>query len=289
MKTSINPKYAELLGSSQAKEISKLFSQIVNGKYDKTEVHSFVLKGMAHPVYLRAILADMQSFVNTFIDPYLDHKSYMKAMHFVVDAGSNIGYTAALFANRWPDCKIICLEPDKENYEFSLMNTNRYPNIEVIHAALWNKETPLKIEAGQEDGFVVREMDKNVADVKPENLTKGISLDALMDHYKQTTIDFLKVNIEGSEKELFGSNYERWLPNTGCMLVELHDGKNPGCSKTVFTTINRFPFSVAETAPYGVLFVKEDVYTAWYAQWYREMIYNPNIDKNRFPEFYLDR
>jgi FkbM family methyltransferase len=230
----------------------------------------------------------MQSFVNTFIDPYLDKKPYLSDAKFVIDAGANIGFTAVLFANWWPQCKIISIEPDRENYELTLKNTSAYPNITVLNGGLWNKEADLKIEAGQEDGFVVREVHSDTAQVKSENLTLGISIDQLLKKFNITQIDFLKMNIEGSEKEIFSENYENWLPLTKAMLIELHDGKNAGCSKAVFSTVNKYDFAVAETAPYGILFVKEKVYRKWYADWYREEIYKPNIDKKRFPEFYLD-
>lgn len=282
-------KYIELLGPSQAKTILKLFSEIENGKYNKKELHSFEVQGLAKPITMRAIRADMQSFVNTFIDPYLTKKAYLDEATFVIDAGANIGYTAVLFANWWPNCKIISIEADKENYELTKLNTAAYPNITVLHAGLWNKEAQLKIEAGQEDGFVVRELDAFTTHINSENLTIGLSIDTLLKNYNASQIDFLKMNIEGSEKEIFSENYQAWLPKTKAMLIELHDGKNAGCSKSVFSTTNKYSFAVAETAGYGVLFVEEKTYRAWYAQWYREEIYKPNIDKSRFPEFYLDK
>lgn len=282
-------KYIELLGQSQAEKIWKLFSEIEQGTYNKKELHSFDVQGLAKPITMRAIRADMQSFVNTFIDPYLTKKPYLDAATFVIDAGANIGYTAVLFANWWPNCKIISIEADKENFELTQLNTAAYPNIEVLHAGLWNKEAQLKIEAGQEDGFVVRELGNSATNINSENLTKGLSVDSLLKNYNAKQIDFLKMNIEGSEKEIFSENYENWLPKTKAMLIELHDGKNAGCSKAVFSTTNKYNFAVAETAGYGVLFVEEKTYRTWYAQWYREEIYKPNIDKARFPEFYLDK
>ncbi len=283
------PKYVDLLGKEQALKLLHVFADIESGKYDKNEIHTFKLNGISHPIHLRAIRADMQSFVNTFIDVYLDKKPYLTDATFVIDAGANIGYTAVLFANYWPQCKIISIEPDKENYELSLKNTSPYSNITVLNGGLWNKEVKLRIEAGQEDGFVVREVNDSQTQIKSENLTSGISIDQLLKKYNIAQIDFLKMNIEGSEKEIFAENYKTWLPKTKAMLIELHDGKNAGCSKTVFATINQYDFAVAETAPYGVLFVKESVYRKWYADWYREEIYKPNIDKTRFPDFYLDK
>ncbi len=283
------PKYQQLLGREQAIKLLTLFSEIENGKYDKTEIHQLQLTGLKHPIYLRAIRADMQSFVNTFIDVYLEKKAYMADAQFVIDAGANIGFTAVLFANWWPNCSIVSLEPDTENYELSVKNASAYKNVKVIHAGLWHKSAQLKIEAGQEDGFVVRELSEEDKNVDAQNLSYGISIDQLMRDAKVEEIDFLKMNIEGSEKEVFSENYQNWLPKTKSMLIELHDGKNAGCSTTVFKAIAEYPFAVAETAPYGVLFAKESIYRAWYAKWYKEEIYNPNINKNRFPQFYLDK
>jgi FkbM family methyltransferase len=247
------------------------------------------VKGLEHLVLIRAIRADMQSFVNTFIDPYLELKTYMTNVKYIIDAGANIGCTAALFANWWKGCKIISIEPDKENYELAVQNLAPYENVTVLHGALWNKESDLMIEAGQEDGFVVHEIKTDPSKTRSENLTTGFSVNVLMEKYQFTHIDFLKMNIEGSEKEVFSSNYQPWLPLTKSMLIELHDGKNAGCSKTVFSTLHKYDYAVAETAPYGVLFVKEQSYRTWYANWYKEEIYNPNIDKERFPDFYLDK
>jgi FkbM family methyltransferase len=281
-------KYVDVLGKEQAVKILKLFAEIEDGKYAKDEVYSFNLIGFKNTVFLRAIRADMQSFNNTFIDTYLDKKPYLSDAKFIIDAGANIGYTAILFANWWPQSKIISIEPDQENYLLTLKNTSEYANITVINGGLWNKEADLKIEAGQEDGFVVREVNLGQQSIKPENLTKGISIEQVLKHYHFTHIDFLKMNIEGSEKEIFSENYQNWLPETKAMLIELHDGKNAGCSKAVFSTCNLYDFAVAETAPYGVLFVKENIYRKWYANWYKEEIYQPNINKDRFPNFYLD-
>ncbi len=284
-----NPAYLQLLGKEQAVTLLTLFQEIEQGKYNKAEVLQFKLSNLSQPLQIRAIRADMQSFVNTFIDPYLNKKAYLSDAQYVIDAGANIGYTAALFANWWPQTKIVSIEPDGENYELSKRNTQAYPNVTVLNGALWNKTSKLKIEAGQEDGFVVKEIENTDTNVKPENITFGISIEQIITEHQFPKIDFLKMNIEGSEKEVFEENYNSWLPKTQAMLIELHDGKNAGCSKSVFSTINNFDFAVAETAPYGILFVKEKTYRNWYANWYKEEIYKPNINKSRFPEFYLDK
>jgi FkbM family methyltransferase len=282
------PQYETLLGKQQALSLFSFFEKIEGGTYDKRSTITLNLTGMKHPITLRCIRADMQSFINTFIDPYLDKKPYLNKADFVIDGGANIGLTAALFASWWPDATIVSIEPDKENFDLTLKNVEGYKNVHVIHAGLWNKNAKLKIEAGQEDGFVVKEIAPGDSTVQPENVSEGISINSLCEKFNKTKIDFLKLNVEGSEKELFEEAYQLWLPNTNAMLIELHDGKNAGCSKSVFKTIVDYPFAVAETAPYGILFVEETTYRKWYADWYREEIYKPRINKDRFPQFYLD-
>lgn len=279
-------KYIQLLGEAQSTTLINFFNEIENDAYNKSKVLEVQLTTLKHPLKIRCIRADMQSFINTFIDPYLEKKPFIQNANFVIDAGANIGYTAVLYANWWPNATIVSIEADKENYALTIENTKNYPNVKVKHAALWSKESRLKIEAGQEDGFVVKEVgDENVLD---ENATIGISVDAILEEFNASTIDFLKMNIEGSEKAVFETNYKNWLPKTTSMLIELHDGKQAGCAKAVFSTTNQYDFAVAETANYGVLFCKEKIYREWYADWYKTEIYNPRIDKQRFPAFYLD-
>lgn len=283
------PQYEKLLGKQQSLELFAFFDRIEGGEYNKNVTITLNVAGLIHPVTLRCIRADMQSFVNTFIDPYLEKKPYLSHAEFVIDGGANIGLTAALFASCWPNAIIVSIEPDKENYELTLKNIAGYKNVHAIHAGLWNKNTMLKIEAGQEDGFVVKEIKKGDTTVLQENISEGVSVSYLLQKFAKSHIDFFKLNVEGSEKEIFEDGYESWLPNTRAMLIELHDGKNAGCSKAVFNTVAKYPFAVAETAPYGVLFVEEKAYRKWYADWYREEIYKPRISKERFPQFYLDQ
>jgi FkbM family methyltransferase len=281
-------RYVDLLGEEQTKKLLAFFSEIESGRYEKNDIIELHLKDIRHPVFIRCIRADMQAFTHTFIKPYIEKKPYLSQPEYIIDAGTNIGLTTVLFANLWEGCKIIGLEADKDNYDFALKNTQIYSNITVLNKGLWNKEATLKIEAGQEDGFVVREIHLSGENSSVKDLVDGISIDSLMKMFNIHSLDFVKINIEGSEKEVFSENYETWLPKTKSLLVELHDGKNQGCSFSVFSAINKYNFSVAETERYGILFVQEPLFREWYKQWYREEIYLPNINKDRFPTLYLD-
>ena len=57
------------------------------------------------------------------------------------------------------------------------------------------------------------------------------------------TLDVLKLDIEGSEKEVFEKNVEEWLPFTKMLIIEIHDNMRKGASKSVFTAISKYDFT----------------------------------------------
>jgi hypothetical protein len=69
-------------------------------------------------------------------------------------------------------------------------------------------------------------------------------MDDLVNMYNLETIDILKIDIEGAEKELFTYNYENWLQKVRCIVIELHDLYRPGCATAFFKAISSREFSI---------------------------------------------
>jgi FkbM family methyltransferase len=115
-----------------------------------------------------------------------------------------------------------------------LKNVASYSNISCLNTAIWHTNKNLAVyDCGHgEYGFRVTEEDQeaigNVA---------SITIDDIIAKYDLQTIDILKVDIEGAEKELFSCNYENWLPRVRCIIIELHDSFKPGCASSFFKAI----------------------------------------------------
>ena len=155
--------------------------------------------------------------------------------------GGNIGLAALYFANVYPDAKIVSVEPESDNYNMLIDNTRAYDNIHPIQSGLWNKSTYLKVKnIGLGDwGFVVEECDKEGAET-----FRALSIADIMTQYQADEIDILKLDIEGAEKEVFTSNYDRWLPKTKILIVELHDRMKAGCSSAFIKAMARYSFTI---------------------------------------------
>ena len=70
-----------------------------------------------------------------------------------------------------------------------------------------------------------------------------ITIDEIMKILNVKKIDILKIDIEGAEHELFKNNYDTWLPNTRCLIIELHDRMRNRSSQNFFKAISKYDFS----------------------------------------------
>lgn len=158
----------------------------------------------------------------------------------IIDGGGNIGLTACYFATKYPGANIVSIEPDDDNFNVLNDNIKHYSNISAIKAGIWNKSAHLKITnttAGN-NAFTIEE-----TNTPGTNTLEALSITAIMEKMKWNYIDILKLDIEGSEKEVFSAGFENWMPKTKVIIIELHDAMKPGCSRAVFAVVNKYNFS----------------------------------------------
>jgi len=207
----------------------KLFINLKLRRHDRLNI-----PGLIHPVSLRPRTSDIPTFFQVFHNKEYDipFKSEPKT---IIDAGSNIGLFTLIMKNQFPDAKIICIEPDPENFIALKKNTHRYENISLENVGLWNKETNLKIH----DKYGMGKWGMVVEETIEEGNLKATSIDSIVKKYKIDRIDVLKIDIESSEKQVFLDNYEKWMPITKMIIIEIHDWMVDDCAKPFFVAVNK--------------------------------------------------
>lgn len=158
----------------------------------------------------------------------------------IVDAGANIGLASLFFARRYPDARVIAIEPESSNYAMLLKNTAPYPNIVAVRAALWNRDTELDlVDLGS--GHTNFQTAEAAGDKKGSVISKvrAMTIDRLMAEFDINTIDLLKLDIEGAEKELFEGPLD-WVRRVGVFAVELHERLRPGLAKSAEKAMRPF-------------------------------------------------
>jgi len=218
-------------------EGSRLF---FNYHYTTTDIINVKFKQLASPIFLRRGESDYTVFEDIFLK-YEYHFKHNKKPAVIIDAGANIGLAAVFFKIKFPDTRIICLEPEPNNFEMLKKNTAQFSDVICLQKGLWNKSCHLKIEDEGLGawGFIVKETTADHPDA-----VEAISLGDIRLQFNLDRLDLVKMDIEGSEKEVMESNTEAWIPYTDTILIEFHDRYRPGTSHSFFKTMVHYSFSL---------------------------------------------
>lgn len=201
----------------------------------KIEKNIYEIKSNKNKIYLRSGTSDFEVLKDIWGERTYNF-NLRNEPKVILDCGANIGLGTLFFNMKFPEAKIISLEPEGSNYELLCKNTKNLENIFPIKAGLWSKECMLKVKDIGLDkfGFVVEE-------TKDEDGVKAESINSIMKKYKINFIDILKIDIEGSEKEIFEDNCE-WLNKIGVLIIELHDRIKKGCSMSLFKAVSKYNY-----------------------------------------------
>jgi FkbM family methyltransferase len=195
------------------------------------------VKSIKHPVRLRIGTSDVTVLKQVLIERHYDHPM-TRAPGVIIDAGANIGLSAVFFANQYPEALIIAIEPESSNFRMLQKNTSGYSRIRTLQAALWFEERDLLslVQTGSNDGFQVVDANQERAGARA---VRGLTVEGIMREVGATSIDILKVDIEGSEKEIF-QHASSWIDRVGVIMVELHDRIRAGCSESFAEATRKF-------------------------------------------------
>jgi FkbM family methyltransferase len=183
-----------------------------------------------NPVTLRMRTTDVSVYEDVLV-----HGQYALSLPFlpetIVDAGANIGMASVYYANRYPRAQIVAVEAEASNFQILVRNVRSYSNILPIHAAVWHRDGQIALtaQAGTDSatskvGFFV-----HGGEGVP---VRAITIPTLMREAHISSIDLLKMDIEGAEKEVF-ETAPAWIGKVRCLAIELHDRFRPGCRAAV--------------------------------------------------------
>ena len=175
-------------------------------------------------IFLRTYAGDLDIFYEIFYKKAYAF-SFSKNAEMIMDAGANIGLATIYFLNQFPDCKVISVEPDPTNVEVFKKNLA----VEIKKQKIFLVEGAI----GLTDGFafmssaVLKYNSKILEDQKSfvEKIdVKVISMNNFFKQYSIDKIDILKIDIEGSEIQLFTDDV-KWLERVKEIVMEVHSAR----------------------------------------------------------------
>ena len=169
-----------------------------------------------HPVYVRGGgSSDAIALYEVLVTQEYALTATLDSPAFIIDGGANIGIASLYFLNRYPSSRVIAVEPDTANFELCRMNLGPYGDRAIlVKGAIWKNEGRLALEAGEQE-WVTRVRDDRPGSVEaftiPTLIARG-----------DGKVDLLKLDVEGSELEIFGPEAQQWLPSVRNIAIELH-------------------------------------------------------------------
>ena len=200
-----------------------------------------MLPGTDIPLTLRLGTSDISVFKEIFID--LEYGwVFNTPPSVIVDVGGYTGLSAAFFAHTYPEAMIIAIEPDARNYELLMLNTARFPNVHAVCAAVWKESGTISLT---DPGFGAwgLQVSESHAPVAGGDLIRAVTIDEIRQEFGLDRIHLLKVDVEGSEKEIF-STADSWISSVDAICIELHDRFKIGCSRSFFMAVQDFPIEL---------------------------------------------
>jgi FkbM family methyltransferase len=192
------------------------------------------LPGHPHPVVVRCDRSDPAVFERIFIAGEYDAIQSIEACRSILDCGAYVGYSTLFFARRFPEARVVAVEPDEENLALLRANTAHCANVVSVHGAVWSHRCAVRIKNA-------REMPWSFA-VEEGGALPATTVEELVREHELGAIDLLKIDIEGAEREVFRAGYESWLPAVRMLIIELHDYLYPGSSRNFFAAVRALPF-----------------------------------------------
>lgn len=176
-------------------------------------------------LFLRPSPPDLYTFHYIFTKHEYDFDC--GSVEYIIDAGAHIGLASVFFGLKYPEAKILSVEPEDSNYKLLVANTKLFPNIRTIKAALWSHKTFVNILNPDAADWEYR-----VSDIDNKDGISAITVEDAMSEMATDRIDILKMDIEGSEVEVFKTSGS-WIDKVKSIVLETHDRLRPGCTQAM--------------------------------------------------------
>jgi FkbM family methyltransferase len=131
----------------------------------------------------------------------------------IADLGANTGIAARWLLERFPTARLVAVEPHPANVSVLERNLQPYgARARIVPACIGARARQVGLSGTREDGYKLVEVEGGVS---------VVTMDTVFAELGAPTIDVLKVDIEGTEDELF-TNESDWVERVGLMSVECH-------------------------------------------------------------------
>jgi FkbM family methyltransferase len=189
--------WRELLRLKRAPRHTLMRSRLLGRTIEFTDSTGYLF------VYREVLLDQIYRFVSHRSNP------------FIIDCGANIGLSLLYFKHLYPNARMIAFEPDPQNFAVLQRNVKAFglPDVALHQKAVWNAEADLAFQATGSLASRVLTEEGGIQTIRVSG--------ARLKDYLSEPIDFLKLDIEGAERDVLLDCADS-LTNVDHLFVEYH-------------------------------------------------------------------
>ncbi len=203
--------------------------------------------GLVGSITLRGCTSDVTVFDQIFVQQELNF-ALAKVPATIIDGGANIGLSSLYLARKYPGARILAVEFEASNFALLQTNVAAYPNISCVYAGIWSHVGRLSVSNPEAEKWAYAATDASELAASGDSVP-AVTVQALLEQHAFEQVDFLKLDIEGSEFEVF-SERPAWLARVQAIAIELHDGLRPGCGMRFINSIAGSTFRLRTRGEY---------------------------------------
>lgn len=173
------------------------------------------------------------------------------APEVILDVGANIGVSVLFFRARYPDARIVAVEPDRRSFERLARNVGPDPRVDLVHAAAASEAG--EVTLFRTPGFsIAASLTRRGDDEATPVAVHARTLDDICDELGADRIDVLKLDVEGAELEAL-RGFSR-LEEVGYVLGEAHPTLIDGRVAELFERLKGFHVRVVSANDDSLVF-----------------------------------
>jgi len=178
-----------------------------------------------NPLYLRLGSSDgfvlEEIFLTHVYEPVTSPNNNLGPVKQIIDLGANAGFSVRLWRSRFPEARVIAVEPDPGNFAACRRNVEAGGgdnHIQIVQACVAGKPGTVYLDRSAEECAF------SMTTAQSGEPIAAMTLPMILEQcHAAEVIDILKVDIEGAEREMF-ADCSSWLGRVRSIMIELHPG-----------------------------------------------------------------
>jgi FkbM family methyltransferase len=139
----------------------------------------------------------------------------------ILDLGANIGLTIRHYQHLYPNARIIGYEMDTANFDMTQRNCQSLTQCTLVNTAVWKETGHIAYQSDtEEDAYHINTTLSQGSAVVTAPAT---SISDILKNNNLSRVDFIKMDIEGAEKDILEHPDRAWMQYVGSINMEIHD------------------------------------------------------------------